>query len=153
MGQKLRNPKNTRKTIRQAHSKCKPPLQKTPNLREMRAFRKLPKMATMQTLQPMQNPQFGSKIKNAKKVRDTILRPHQSCCVQKTAPKNSQYSKNGSIFKIAKNGHNAKAIAHAKWSVWVNNYNCLKDAKNVSTNTLKLFYAKNGSKKQLIFEK
>ena len=73
--------------------------------------------------------------------------------MQKTAPKDSPYSKNGRTFKIAKNGHNAKAIAHAKWSVWVNQYNCLEDAKNVSTNTLKLFYAKNGSTKQLIFEK
>ena len=53
---------------------------------------------------------------------------------------------------MAKNGHNAKAIAHAKYSVWVKKSNCLKHAKNVSTNTLKLFYAKNGSKKQLIFE-
>ena len=52
-----------------------------------------------------------------------------------------------------KNGHNAKAIAHTKYSVWVKKWNCLKHAKNVSTNTLKLFYAKNGSKKQLIFEK
>ena len=31
--------------------------------------------------------------------------------------------------------------------------NCLKHAKNVSTNTFQLFYAKKGSKKQLIFEK
>ena len=54
---------------------------------------------------------------------------------------------------MAKNGHNAKAIAHAKYSVWVKKSNCLKHAKNVSTNTLKLFYAKNGSKKQIIFEK
>ena len=36
-----------------------------------------------------QNGQFGLKIKNAKKVRKTILRPHYSCCVQKTAPKNT----------------------------------------------------------------
>ena len=49
-----------------------------------------------------------------------------------------------------KNGHNAKAIAHAKWAVWVKNEICEKHAKNVCTNTLKLFYAKNGSKKQLI---
>ena len=53
---------------------------------------------------------------------------------------------------MAKNGHNAKAIAHAKYSVWVKNLNCLKYAQNVSTNTFKLFYAKKGSKKQLIFE-
>ena len=53
---------------------------------------------------------------------------------------------------MAKTDHNAKAIPLAKWSVWVNNYNCLKDARNVSTNTFKLFYAKNGSKKHILFE-
>ena len=54
---------------------------------------------------------------------------------------------------MAKNGHNAKAIAHAKWAVLVKKENCLKHAKNVSTNSFKLFHEKNGSKKQLIFEK
>ena len=54
---------------------------------------------------------------------------------------------------MAKNGHNGKAIAHVKWAVWVKDQIWEKHAKNVSTNTLKLFYAKNGSKKQLIFEK
>ena len=54
---------------------------------------------------------------------------------------------------MATNGHNAMAIAHAKYSVWVKKKNCLTHAKNVSTNTLKLCYAKNGCKKQLIFEK
>jgi len=54
---------------------------------------------------------------------------------------------------MAKNGHNAKAITNAKYSVWVKKQNCLKHAKNVSTNTLQLFYAKNGLTKQLIFEK
>ena len=54
---------------------------------------------------------------------------------------------------MAKNGQNAKAIADAKYSVWVKKYNFLKHARNFFTNTLKLFYAKNGSKKQLILEK
>ena len=54
---------------------------------------------------------------------------------------------------MAKIGHNARAIAYAKYSVWVKKWNWLKHAKNVSTNTLELFYAKNGSKKELIFEK
>ena len=43
---------------------------------------------------------------------------------------------------MAKNGHNAKAKADAKYSVWVKKSNCQKHAKNVSTNTLKMFYAK-----------
>ena len=72
--------------------------------------------------------------------------------MQKTAPKNSSYSKKTSL-KMAKNGHNAKAIAHAEYSLWVKKSKCLKHGQNVSTNTFKLFYAKNGSKPQLIFEK
>ena len=48
----------------------------------------------------------------------TAVEAHYSCFMQKTAPKNSKYSKNETILKISKNGHNAKAIAFAKWSVW-----------------------------------
>ena len=40
---------------------------------------------------------------------------------KKTAPKKRYYSKNESILKIAKNGHQAKAIAFAKPSLWVKN--------------------------------
>ena len=55
---------------------------------------------------------------------------------------------------MAKNGLNAKAIAHAKWAVWGQKLKYAKNVrKTVSTSTLQLFYAKNGSKKQLIFEK
>ena len=53
---------------------------------------------------------------------------------------------------MAKNGYNKNAIAHAKYSVWVKKKNCLKHAKNVSTNNIESFYAKNGSKKQLIWK-
>ena len=57
-------------------------------------------------------------------MRQTILQEQHSCSVQKTARKDTKYSRNETIFKI---GHLAKAIAHAKaiafakWSVWVNN--------------------------------
>ena len=64
---------------------CKKPLQKTPNIKKMRAFLKWLQLATTQRLRPLQNGQFSSKIKNAKKVQKTIVRTHQSCCVQKTA--------------------------------------------------------------------
>ena len=72
----------------------------------------------------VKNGQFGSKFKNAKNMRKSILQEHYSCCVQKTAPKNTKYSRNETIFKI---GHLEKAIAHAKaigfpkWSEWVKN--------------------------------
>ena len=54
----------------------------------------------------------------------TILQEHKSSSVQKTARKNTKYSSSDTILKM---GHFAKAIAHAKaiafakWSVWVKN--------------------------------
>ena len=54
---------------------------------------------------------------------------------------------------MAKNGHLAKAIAHAKYSLWLKNEKCKKGAKKDSTTTLELLCEKNGWKKQLIFEK
>ena len=59
---------------------------------------------------------------------------------RKTAPKNTKYSRNETILKI---GHHAKAIAHAKSSLWVKNSNSKKHVKIVSTNDLELFFAKN----------
>ena len=70
--------------------------------------------------------------------------------MQKTASKNTKYSRNETILKI---GHLAKAIDFAKWSVWVRTSNGKKRAKNDSTRTLDLFCAKNGLKKHQIFEK
>ena len=47
----------------------------------------------------------------------------------------------------------AKAIAFAKWSVWVKTLKCQKHAKNHPTRTLELFCARNRFKKNQIFEK
>ena len=66
---------------------------------------------------------LGQKL-NIPNMRKTIPQEYKSCSVQKTARKNTKYSKNETILKI---GHLAKAIAHAKaiafakWSVWVKN--------------------------------
>ena len=57
-------------------------------------------------------------------MRKLILQEHYSCSVQKTAPKNTKYSRNEAILKIghlAKAIAQAKAIAFAKWSVLVKN--------------------------------
>ena len=132
---------------------CKKWLQKTPNVREKTSFRKWPQLPTMQRLQAFQNGQFGSKIKIAKNMPKTSLETPQSCSVQKTAPENTQYWRNDNFSKIAKIGHNAKAIGFAKWSVWLKIENCQKHAKNVSRDTLKFFCTKNGSKKHLVLEK
>ena len=70
--------------------------------------------------------------------------------MQKTAPKNTKSSRNETIFKI---GHDAKAIAHAKSSLWVKNYDSKTHVKIHSINQLQLFGAKNRFKKHQIFEK
>ena len=41
--------------------------------------------------------------------------------MQKTTRKNNEYSKNESMLKIAKKGHQAEAIDFAKSSLWVKN--------------------------------
>ena len=73
-----------------------------------------------------------------------------SCSVQNTALKNTKYWKNEIILKI---GHHAKAIAHAKLSLWVKNKNSKYYVIIHSTNHLQLFCAKNFSEKHYIFEK
>ena len=66
----------------------------------------------------MQNPHFRSKIKIPKNMSKSILQIIYSCFVQKNARKNNKYSRNETILKA---GHHAKAIAHAKSSLWVKN--------------------------------
>ena len=69
---------------------------------------------------------------------------------EKSVRKNTKYWRNETILKI---GQFAKAIAHAnalafaKCSVWVKNYNCQKHAKNHSTRALELFCEKSRSRK------
>ena len=75
LGQKLKMPKRCEKRLYE-HIRtvvCKKALQKTPNTQKMRAFYKWPKLATTQGLYPLQNGQFRSKIKNAKKIPNTIV--------------------------------------------------------------------------------
>ena len=48
----------------------------------------------------------------------SILEMIWSYSVQKTAPKNTKYSRNETILKI---GHHTRAIGHAKSPLWVKN--------------------------------
>ena len=66
----------------------------------------------------MQNPYFKSKIKIPKNMSKTILQIIYNFFPEKTAPKNTKYLRNESVFKIA---DHEKAIAHAKSSLWVQN--------------------------------
>ena len=69
--------------------------------------------------------------------------------MQKTAAKNTKYSRNETILKFS---HLAKAIDFAKWSVWLKNSNGQKRPKNGSASTLELFCAKNRWKNHQIFK-
>ena len=93
---------------------------------------------------------FDQKSKMPKKVRNKNVQAHWSCCVLKAAPKTIKYSQNESILKMAKIGHHAWAV---KWSVWVKNLKCQKDAKNVRTTKLELLCARNRSKKRITLKK
>ena len=55
----------------------------------------------------MENPHFGSKIKIPKSMLKSILQIH-SCSVEKTAPKNTKYSRKETILKTGKNGKYGK---------------------------------------------
>ena len=66
----------------------------------------------------MQSHDFGSKTKIPKNLSKFIVEMIYSCSLKKTAAKNTKYSRNETILKI---GHHAKAIAHAKSSLWVKN--------------------------------
>ena len=66
----------------------------------------------------MENPHYGSKIEIPKNMSKSILQTIYSCSVQNTAGKKTKYSRNETILKI---GHHAKAIGHAKSSLWVRN--------------------------------
>ena len=104
----------------------------------------------MQRIWPLQNGQFGSKVKNIKNIRKTILQDYKSCSVQKTARKNTKYSRNERILKVgrlAKASAHAKGIAFSKWPVWVKNYKGQKYATNHPTGLQELLCGKNRSKK------
>ena len=44
--------------------------------------------------QSLQNYHLGSNIKFAKEEPKTTIQPDYSCCMEKTAPRNNEYSKN-----------------------------------------------------------
>ena len=60
----------------------------------------------------MQNPNFGSKIKIPKNMSKSIPQITYSCSLQKTAPKNTKYSRNERIFKIG--NHACKGYSPCK---------------------------------------
>ena len=76
----------------------------------------------------MQNPHFDSKIKIQKYMSRSIPQIIYSCSVQKTAPKNTKYSRNESILKV---GHHAgKGYSPCKILTLALNLNFQKTCQN-----------------------
>ena len=84
----------------------------------------------------MQNPHFGSKIKIQKNMSKSILQIIYSCSVQKTAPKNTKYSRNESILKIGR--HACKGYSPCKILTLAQE---LKFKKNMSKSILQIIYS------------
>ena len=99
----------------------------------------------------MQNPHFGSKIKIPKNMPKSILQIIYSCSVQKTALKETKYSRNENILKI---GHHAKVIySPCKILSWAQKLKFQKTCQNPFYKSFRVFLWKNRSKKDEIFEK
>ena len=67
---------------------------------------------------------LGQKIKIAKNMRKGLYNYIIVVLSTKRMEKAALYSRNERILKIGKNGHQAKVIAFAKWSVCVKKSNC-----------------------------
>ena len=148
-GSKIQKAKNVRKTILRARWSCSVQKSAAKNTKYSRNETIL-KIGHLAETIDFSKWSVWVKTSNGKKRVKKILQESQNCSVQKTAAKNTKYSKNETILKI---GHLAKAIDFAKWSVWLNNSNCQKRAKNDSTSTLEFLCAKNRCKEHQIFEK
>ena len=93
----------------------------------------------------MQNPHFGSKIKIPKNMSKSILQNISSCSLQKPAPKNTKYLRNGSILKI--DHHVCKGYSPCKILTLAQKLKFQKTSENYSTTHFELFCAKNRFKK------
>ena len=97
-GSKIKNAKNMRKPFYKKIRVVlwgKPCKKKTKDSRNEKILKigHHAKVIPMQRLKPLQNGQFGSKIKNAKNRQKTILQKHQSCSVGKPSEKHPRFEK------------------------------------------------------------
>ena len=155
LGRKLKWPKTGHKWLYK-HIRvvlCKKRFDERANIQKMRRFWKLAKMATMQGYSLPYMVSLGQRLKSPKTGQNWLYKLTRIVLSKKTLGKNWWYSNNETVWKIGKNGHSVKAITFAKRSVWVKDWNHQKRAKNDSTSTLELFYAKNVLIKGPIFEK
>ena len=105
LGQKIKLPKTCEKRFYKHFQVvlCKKPLQKTANIRKMRAFWKWPKMATMQRLySPCKILTLGQKIKLPKTCEKRFYKHFQVVLCKKQLQKTANIRKMGAIWKWPK---------------------------------------------------
>ena len=95
----------------------------------------------------MQHPQFGSKIKIQKNMSKSILQIIYSCAVQKTTPKNTKYSRNESILKIAH--HACKGYSPCKILTLAKNLKFQKTCQHPFNKSIRLVLCKKPLQKTL----
>ena len=125
---------------------CKKPLQKTPNIKKNESILKTAKIR--RDAKAIAFAKWSVWVKNEtsqKGAKNNCTTTWELFCA-KTRFKKLLFSKNEGILKMAKIGHDAKAIAFAKWSVWVRNKKYQIRADNDCTTTLELFSAKKRTK-------
>ena len=91
---------------------------------------------------------WGKTLKKTKHVGKKTLETHQSCSMQKMAPKNNSYSKQDKILKSGQNGHFAKA----KWSKMVYFGDKHKSDKNLRKTTLETHQSNCWSMQKMILK-
>ena len=75
---------------------------KPPNIRKITGVQKSEKFGVIHELQPLQNRQFGSKIKMFKNMGKMSLQPQEKFCTQNFTPKTPNIRKITSIPKSEK---------------------------------------------------
>ena len=93
--------KNMRETSLERRQKCSTQkcTPKTPNTLKITSVPKSENFAITHGLQPLQNRQFGSKIKMLKNMRKKSLEPYQKCSTQKSSPKTPNIRKITGLHK------------------------------------------------------
>ena len=129
LGQKLKMPKTCEKPFYNSITVvlCKKPLEKTPNIGEMSDFEIPPSCkgyGPCKGYSLCKMVRLGQKLKMPKACEKPFYNNITVVLCKKPLEKNAKYWRNETILEsrhLAKAIVHAKAIAFAKWSVWVKN--------------------------------
>ena len=127
-------------------------LEKTANIRKMRAFWEWPKWPQCKGSIPCKILILGHKINCLKHAKNVSTNTFQLFYAKRGSKKQLIFEK-WEHFENGQKWPQCKGYSPCKILTLGQKIKLPKICKNVSTNTFKLFYAKNGSKKQVILKK